>query len=92
MAPSGKHSVSAQVMVSQRVGPNPTLGSVLIDQSLETPSDSVSPSLSAPPTLVCVHALFLPKINMNTHTHTLTWSWAQGPGSELQTPLRIPKW
>ena len=70
MAPSGKHSISAQVMVSQLVVPSPTLGSVLIDQSLETPSDSVSPSLSAPPTLVCVHALFLPKINMNTHTHT----------------------
>ena len=38
---------SAQVMISQLTGLNPTSGSVLTAQSLEPASDSVSPSLSA---------------------------------------------
>ena len=37
---------SAQVMISQIVGPSPVSGSVLTVQSLEPASDSVSPSLS----------------------------------------------
>ena len=40
---------SAQVMILQFVGSSPTLGSVLMAQNLEPASDSVSPSLSAPP-------------------------------------------
>ena len=43
---------SAQVMISRFVGSSPTLGSVLTVGSLEPASDSVSPSLSAPPPLM----------------------------------------
>ena len=39
---------SAQVMISQLVGSSPASGSVLMAQSLEPASDSVSPSLSLP--------------------------------------------
>ena len=42
---------SAQVMISQSVSLSPVSGSVLAAQSLEPASDSVSPSLSAPPLL-----------------------------------------
>ena len=52
VAQSVKRPTSAQVMISQLVGSSPTLGSVLTPQSLEPVSDSVSPSLSAPPPLV----------------------------------------
>ena len=44
-----KHWTSAQVMISRFVGSSPTWGSVLTAWSLEPASDSVSPSLSAPP-------------------------------------------
>ena len=47
---SVKHPTSAQVMTLQFVSSSPTLGSVLTAQSLEPILDSVSPSLSAPPT------------------------------------------
>ena len=40
---------SSQVMISQFVSLSPMLGSMLTAQSLEPASDSVSPSLSAPP-------------------------------------------
>ena len=40
-----------QVMVSQFVSSSPTSGSVLTARSLEPVSDSMSPSLSAPPLL-----------------------------------------
>ena len=46
VAQSVKHPTSAQVMISQSVGSSPAWGCVLIAQSLETASDSVSPSLS----------------------------------------------
>ena len=46
-----KHPTSAQVMISQFVGSSPASGSVLMAQSLEPASDSVSPSLSALPLL-----------------------------------------
>ena len=43
---------SAQVMISQFASSSPTSGSVLAAKSLESASDSVSPSpLSAPPPL-----------------------------------------
>ena len=50
VAQSVKRLTSAQVMISQFRGLSPTLGSVLTAQSLDPASDSVSPSLSAPPT------------------------------------------
>ena len=49
VAQSVKRPTSAQVMISQFVGSSPASGSVLTAQSLEPISDSVSPSLSAPP-------------------------------------------
>ena len=51
VAQSVKRLTSAQVMISQFVGLSPASGSVLTAQSLEPVSDSVSPSLSAPPLL-----------------------------------------
>ena len=48
---SVERPTSAQVMISHSVSSSPTLGSVLTAQSLEPASDSVSPSLSAPPLL-----------------------------------------
>ena len=54
-----KHLTSAQVMISQLVGSSPTSGSVLAAPSLEPVSDSLSPSLSAPPLLVLSHSLSL---------------------------------
>ena len=50
---------SAQVMISQFVGSSPMLGSVLTVQTLEPASDSLSPSLSAPPLLVFCLSLSL---------------------------------
>ncbi|XP_049493806.1 zinc finger HIT domain-containing protein 3 isoform X1 [Panthera uncia] len=47
-----KCPTSTQVIISQFVSSSPTSGSVLTPQSLEPASDSVSPSLSAPPPLV----------------------------------------
>ena len=52
MAQLVKHLTSVQVMISQFVSLSPVLGSVLTAQSLEPASDSVSPSLSAPPPLM----------------------------------------
>ena len=60
VAQSVKSLTSAQVMISQLVGLSPASGSVPTAQSLERASDSVSPSLSAPPQLV----LCLSKINI----------------------------
>ena len=48
---------SAQVMISRSVSSSPVSGSVLTARSLEPASDSVSPSLSAPPLLT--HCLSL---------------------------------
>ena len=50
MAQSVKHLTLAQVTISWIVGSSPASGSVLTAHSLEPASDSVSPSLSAPPT------------------------------------------
>ena len=46
-----KHPASVQVMITQFVGSSPASDNVLTTQSLESASDSVSPSLSAPPLL-----------------------------------------
>ena len=46
---SVKRPTSAQVMISRSVSSSPVSDSVLAAQSLEPASDSVSPSLSAPP-------------------------------------------
>ena len=48
VAQSVKCQTLAQVMISQFVSSSPTLGSMLIAQSLKPASDSVPPSLSAP--------------------------------------------
>ena len=61
MAQSVKRPTSAQVMISQFRSSSPTSGSVLKALSLKPVSDSVSPSLSAPPPLVL--SLSLSKIN-----------------------------
>ena len=49
VAQSVKHPTSAQVTISLSVSSSPASGSVLMAQSLEPVSDSVSPSLSDPP-------------------------------------------
>ena len=51
MAESVKHLTSAQVVISRFMGSSPVSGSGLTARSLEPASDSVSPSLSAPPPL-----------------------------------------
>ena len=60
VAQSVKRSTLAQVMISWFVGSSPATGSVLTAQGLKPASDSVFPSLSAPPLLV----LCLSKINI----------------------------
>ena len=47
-----KHPTLAEVMISWFLGSSPVSGSVLTTQSLEPASDSVSPSLSAPPLIM----------------------------------------
>ena len=51
VAQSVECPTSAQVMISRSVSLSPASGSVLVAQSLEPASDSVSSSLSAPPLL-----------------------------------------
>ena len=63
VAQSVKHPTSAQVMISWFVSLSPASGSVLTAQSPEPVSDSVSPSLSAPPSLTLSLCLSLSKIN-----------------------------
>ena len=59
VAQSVKRPTSAQVMISQFVNSSPASGSGLTAQSLESASDSVSPSLSAPPLLTLCLSLSL---------------------------------
>ena len=49
MAQSVKRPTSAQGMILRLAGSSPVSGSVRTARSLEPASDSVSPSLSAPP-------------------------------------------
>ena len=59
VAQSFKCLTLAQVMILRFVRSRPASGSVLTAQSLETASNSVSPSLSAPPMLVLLGSLSL---------------------------------
>ena len=52
MAQSVKRLTSAQVMISPFSSSSPVSDSVLTAQSLEPPSDSVTPSLSTPSLLM----------------------------------------
>ena len=61
VAQSVKRPTSAQVTISRFMSSSPVSGSVLTAQSLEPASDSVSPSVSAPPLLML--CLSLSKIN-----------------------------
>ena len=63
VAQSVKRPTSAQVMTSRFRSSSPASGSVLTARSLEPASDSVSPSLSAPPQLVLCLSMSLKKIN-----------------------------
>ena len=66
MAQRIKHPTSAGVIILQFVGSSPTSGSVLTAQSLEPASDSLSPSLSAPPPLMlCLSKINIKKIKKN---------------------------
>ena len=58
-----EHLTSAQVMISRSVSSSPASGSVLPARSLEPASDSVSPSLSAPPPLMLCLSVSLSKLN-----------------------------
>ena len=66
MAQSVERPTSAQVMISRFVSSSPASGSVLTARSLEPASDSVSPSLSAPPLLLlCLsHSLSQKEMNL----------------------------
>ena len=68
MAQSVEHPASAQVMISQFMSSSPASGSVLAAQSLDPASDSVSPSLSAPPLLALFLALSLSLKNKTLKT------------------------
>ena len=59
MAQAVERPTSAQVTILQSMGSSPASGSVLTAQSLEPASDSVSPSLSAPPLLTSMLSLCL---------------------------------
>ena len=62
VAQSFERPTSAQVMISWSVSLSPASGSVLTAKSLEPASDSVSPSLSPPPLMLCSVSQ-----NMNKH-------------------------
>ena len=65
MAQSVKHPTSVQVLISWFLSSSPKSGSVLTAQSLETASDSVFPSFSAPSLLAFSLSLLLSqKINI----------------------------
>ena len=64
MAQSVKRPTSAQVVISWFMGSSPSSGSVLTAQNLELVSDSVSPSLSAPPLLALCLPLSQKQINV----------------------------
>ena len=63
MAQSIKPPTSAQLTILRFVSSSPSSGSVLTAQSLEPVSDSASPSLPAPLSLVLCLSLSLSKIN-----------------------------
>ena len=92
MAQSVKQATSAPVMISLFVGSSPASGSVLTAQSLEPASDSVSPSLSAPPPLVLCLFLSLKnksrlkrKFKKIKKWNSSTWS----PAADGETQERV---
>ena len=72
MAQSLKRLTSAQVMISRSMSSSPAWGSVLAAQSLEPASDSVSPSLSAPPPLAICFSVSQ-KSNIKKTRNQLLW-------------------
>ena len=64
VAQSVKRPTSAQVTISRSVSSSPASGPGLMAQSLESASDSVSPSLSAPPRSYSVSLCLKNKINV----------------------------
>ena len=76
VAQSVERLTSAQVMILQFVSSSPASGSVLMAQSLESASDSVSPSLSLAPSPV--HAC-----EQGRDRERETQNLKQAPGSEL---------
>ena len=76
MAQSVKRPTSARVTISQFLSSSPVSGSVLTARSLEAASNSVSPSLSAPPPL----RLWLSpsKINKNIKENLKQQGWFLG--------------
>ena len=92
MAQSVECPTSAQVRISQSVSSSPTSGSVRTAQSLEPTSDSVSPSLSAPPPLVLCLFLSLKnksrlkrKFKKIKKWNSSTWS----PAADGETQERV---
>ena len=69
VAQSVKHPTSAQVMISQFVSSSPSWDSVLTAWSLDLASDSVTPSLCAPPLLsLCLSVSLLVSLSQrNKH-------------------------
>ena len=72
MTRSVKHLTSAQVMISRSVSSSPVSGSVVIAHSLEATSDSVFPSLSAPPPLKINSKKNFNSINVDETMNELT--------------------
>ena len=64
-------------MVSRFMSWSPTSGSVLTAQSLEPASDTVSPSLSAPPLLVLSFSEIKLK-NVKKSARETVWAWGRG--------------
>ena len=65
VAQSVKHPTLAQGMISWFMGSSPVSGSMLTAQNLEPASDSVSPSLSAPPLLTLCLSVCLSLFKIN---------------------------
>ena len=84
-----KRPTSAQVVMSQFVGSSPVLGSVLTALSLKPASDSVSPSLSAPPSLACTLSLFQKWINVKKNLICLCDDWQMITSSQLILSLEF---
>ena len=72
MAQSVELPTLAQVMISGFVGSSPASGFLLTAQSLEPVSDSVCPSLSAPPSLMRARSLSLSLSKINKHKKIYT--------------------
>ena len=70
-----------QVMISRFVGLSPVLGSVLTAQSLEPAPESVSPSFSAPPLLVCVTRSLSKRNTKRILKKSWTLNWLSHPGA-----------